>query len=245
MSNKPLFGRAYGSIGHLPNSRLGPADRSINEGQARICTVKTRDRHDRIVVQEKLDGSCTAVLLQNGEIIPLIRAGYRADTSPYEQHHMFAAWVKENEDRFRKVLLEGERLVGEWLAQAHGTLYDFSRKPPMEPWIAFDLMNGNERLTYSRFYRRVQYEFMVPHLLHYGGAISTEDAMALHAEKHFPCDQTEGVVYRVERDGRVDYLTKWVRPDKIDGKYLPEISGEAPVWNWRPCSPGVPLPAFS
>ena len=32
----------------------------------------------------------------------------------------------------------------------------------------------------------------------------------------------------------VDYLVKYVRPDKEDGKYLPEVSGEEAVWNWMP-----------
>jgi hypothetical protein len=41
----------------LPNSRLGEGDHCVTDGQARIATVKTRDQHDRITVQEKLDGS--------------------------------------------------------------------------------------------------------------------------------------------------------------------------------------------
>ena len=41
----------------------------------------------------------------------------------------------------------------------------------------------------------------------------------------------EGVVYRVERKGKVDFLAKWVRPDKDDGKYLENISGREPVFN--------------
>ncbi len=31
----------------------------------------------------------------------------------------------------------------------------------------------------------------------------------------------------------VDFLVKYVRPDKIDGIYLPEVSGQPPVFNWR------------
>jgi hypothetical protein len=42
------------------------------------------------------------------------------------------------------------------------------------------------------------------------------------------------VVYRVERKGRFDYLAKYVRPGKVDGKYLPELNGGDAVWNWRP-----------
>ena len=37
-------------------------------------------------------------------------------------------------------------------------------------------------------------------------------------------DPVEGAVWRCERQGAVDFLGKYVRPDKIDGKYLPELS---------------------
>jgi hypothetical protein len=51
---------------------------------------------------------------------------------------------------------------------------------------------------------------------------------------HGAIDEPEGAVWRVERQGQVDFLTKYVRPGKADGCYLPELSGEEPVWNWRP-----------
>lgn len=54
---------------------------------------------------------------------------------------------------------------------------------------------------------------------------------------HLPTSRlgpVEGAVYRVERRGEVDFLAKWVRPDKQDGCYLPEVSGGEAVWNWRP-----------
>ena len=79
---KPLSRKAYGHIGHLPGSRLGEGDHHVHEGQARICTLKARDKHDRIIVQEKVDGSCCAVAKIDGAIVPLIRAGYRAEQSP-------------------------------------------------------------------------------------------------------------------------------------------------------------------
>jgi hypothetical protein len=140
----------------------------------------------------------------------------------------------ENEDRFRSVLKEGERIVGEWLAQAHGTIYDLKHEY-YEPFAAFDIMTGTERLPLLEFYDRAEPgDFSVPHLLHAGGPISVDEAMKIHRKISWPCDEPEGVVYRVERKGKVDFLTKWVRPDKVDGKYLPEVSGEEPIWNWRP-----------
>src|SRR5438552_14984978 len=120
MQEKPLGGRAYGHIPHLPGSRMGPGDHHCHQGQAQICTTRARDRYDLIIVQEKLDGSCVSVARIEGTIVPLTRAGYRAETSLYKQHHLFAHWVYENADRFLSILAEGERLCGEWLAQAHG-----------------------------------------------------------------------------------------------------------------------------
>lgn len=228
-TTKPLGRKSYGSIGHLPSSRLGKGDHSVPEGQAQICTVKTRDRHDRVIVQEKLDGSCTAVAMVDGKILALGRAGYLASTSPHKQHRMFSEWVEENEERFRDVLREGERLVGEWLAQAHGTRYDLLH---VEPWAAFDLMRGALRVSFNEMRDRVDIEFRRPTLLHDGGPLSVQDAMEIHETKRFPSESTEGVVYRVERHRHVDFLAKWVKADKIDGKYLPEISGGDAVWNW-------------
>lgn len=90
---KPLGRKAYGSIPHLPNSRLGKGDHRVHEGSARICTEKVRDRYDRVIVQEKLDGSNVAVALLKGRLWALGRSGWPAETSPYEQHKLFAQWV--------------------------------------------------------------------------------------------------------------------------------------------------------
>ena len=228
---KPLGGKAYGSIGHLPNSRLGPGDHSVHAGQGVICCEKARDRHDRIIVQEKLDGSCVSVALIDGNLLALTRAGYLANTSPYEQHHMFSDWVEANALRFRDVLREGERLCGEWLAQAHGTVYDMRMA---EPFGAFDIFSGGKRLPFDAFVDRIQNVFDRPELIHDGGPIAVDQAMAIHFDVHWPCDEVEGLVYRVERHGQVDFLAKYVRLDKQDGKYLESVTGNPPVWNWRP-----------
>ena len=62
-------------------------DKGLNKGQVEICTKKLR-RNDRLIVQEKLDGSCCAIAKIDGIIIALVRAGYPAYTSPYKQHHI-------------------------------------------------------------------------------------------------------------------------------------------------------------
>ncbi|HUW65136.1 MAG TPA: RNA ligase family protein [Spirochaetia bacterium] len=132
-SDKPLGTKTYGHIPHLPGSRLGPGDHKVTPGQARICLEKARGRHDRIVVQEKVDGSNCAACKLGGVIIPLVRAGYWAKSSRYMQHHLFANWVYANYIRFDTLLAEGERLVGEWLARptGPGMLYSMSLSWPL------------------------------------------------------------------------------------------------------------------
>ena len=229
---KPLGRKAYGSIPHLPGSRLGPADHHCHPGQDAICMTKARDRHDRIIVTEKLDGSNVAVAKLNGEILALTRAGYLATSSPYEQHHFFAAWVAEHGRRFGDMLEDGERLNGEWLAMAHGTRYEL----PHEPFVAFDIMEGSNRLPYDIVRSRCgHYDVETALVLHDGAPIHIDDILPMiETSGHGALDPVEGAVWRVERKGRFDFIAKWVRPDKVDGKYLPELTGCAPIWHWRP-----------
>ena len=227
---KPLGHKAYGSIPHLPGSRLGPADHHCHPGQEAICWTKARDRHDRIIVTEKLDGSCCAVANVGGGVVALGRAGYPSATSPYEQHRMFDAWVRANRDRFLASLAPGQRLVGEWLAQAHGTLY----RLPHEPFVVFDLMQGKARLPHDACRDAVaKAGLSAAHVIHDGASVHL-DVIHGHLEQsaHGGVGPVEGAVWRVERRGQFDFLAKWVRPGKVDGSLLPEISGGDPVWNW-------------
>lgn len=237
--NKPLGFKAYGSIGHLPQSRMGPGDHSLNIGQAKICTTKARDKHDRIIVQEKVDGSNVSVARVDGEIMALQRKGYLAVSSNFQQHQLFHVWAWDNRDRFLSVLRDGERLCGEWLAQAHGTRYDLTGR---EPFVAFDLMEGMKRVPFDEFRQRVASVFSIPHLLNDGQPIEVVAAMEKLGRFGFygALDHVEGIVYRTERKGVVDFLAKYVRPDKVDGCYLIETLPDGtkrqlpPLWNWYP-----------
>jgi len=235
---KPLGGPAYGSIPHLPGSKRGPGDHGVNEGQARIATVKARDDKDTIIVLEKLDGTCVAAWRDGNTIVPLIRAGYHARTSPREMHHLWADYVDTWKDRFLLVLKPGQRLVGEWLAQAHGVLYPTDYLGV--PFTPFDIIDPNgERLPHKEFLSIVGQYFWPPCFVRQGPADPSVtihrlrgmiSVLTMNTEPYEP----EGLIYRVERNGKVDFMCKWVRPDFEPGKYLPEISGKDPVWNWRP-----------
>lgn len=236
---KPLGRKAYGSIGHLPGSRLGPSDHHVHQGQADICLVKSRDKHDRIIVTEKLDGSCCSVAKVGGRIVALGRAGWIARSSKYVQHHMFDEWVRLNTFVFDELLADGERVVGEWLAQAHGTRYNL----PHEPYVIFDLFTSdNTRAPYDVMWERVHNDsgLITPNILSDGDPIDVKQVMwrAEQENRHGALDPIEGVVYRVERKGSFDFLAKFVRAEKSDGCYLPEVSNLPAVWNWQPKSQG-------
>ena len=67
---------------------------------------------------------------------------------------------------------------------------------------------------------------MVP-LVHIGQPITIKRAMEIVGQGDLrKTRKPEGVVYRVERDGRVDFMAKFVREDKEDGKYM-----EQQIWN--------------
>lgn len=230
-NTKPLGRRAYGSIPHLPGSRRGTGDHGLDDLQARLLTVKTRDAKDTVFVQEKLDGSNVAVAKINGETIALIRAGYAALQSNWLQHHHFAAWVADNRERFEALLSEGERCVGEWLMEAHGTRYNLLH----EPFVIFDIMRGGiDRVTNPVLLARCgAQKFITPRMIHAGGVISISEVLTkLEPSGHGALDPVEGAVWRIEREGKVDFLGKYVRPEKIDGAYLESVSGKDPVYNW-------------
>lgn len=225
---KPLGRKCYGSIGHLPGSRLGPGDHKICEGQARIALNAVRDKHDVVIVQEKLDGSNVGVARINGVLVPLIRAGYPAISSSHLQHVYFAKWVFQNQEKF-DLIPEGTRICGEWLAQVHSIRYQLNH----DPFVAFDMIReGEERLPYELFSMYCDTSgIQKAHLLHKGGPFSIEDAekaLGVHGH-HGAIDPAEGAVWRVERKCKVDFLGKYVRASKKDGEYFDNIQ-----WNWRP-----------
>jgi hypothetical protein len=233
-----VINSAYGSIPHLPTSQV-KSDKVIPEGQKRIATEQKRGRHDKVFVQLKLDGSCVGVLRDHDEIIPVNRAGYHTDTSPYRQHHEFSKWVYKRQNVFLDLLDNGQRIMGEWLLQAHGTKYDIMFSD--ELFRAFDIIENEKRLTTEEFYKRVNPTDIctVPAIMSATGPVSVDYIKSVIEFDHsIPAEpRHEGAVWRVERNQEVDFLCKWVRPDKIDGQFLPSVDDsqvDEPIWNYNP-----------
>lgn len=85
---------------------------------------------------------------------------------------------------------------------------------------------------------RLGRDFVLPQVLHDGGAFATADALVVLGPTgfHGAYNMPEGAVWRVERRSRVDFLAQFVRPDKIGGRYWPESSGQGPLWNGGPAA---------
>ena len=230
---KPTRKKNYGSIPHLSNSKLGSGDHYITEGQERILTIKARDKHDNILVFEKYDGSNVGVAKFENKIFALTRSGYEASTSPYKQHHYFANWVKKRELLFADMLQNGERITGEWLAQAHGLVY----KIKVEPIVFFDYFTpNNERVLFEELgAKAIEYGLQMPRQLHEGQPITVGELLPFLNERTNgieSIEQPEGMVYRLERNGKVDFLAKWVRSDFPNGKFCINVEEKDLIWNW-------------
>lgn len=232
---KPLGRKTYGKIPHLSCSRLGRGDYKITQGEERILTEKVRDSNDQITVTEKLDGCNMAVAKINGKLVPLGRAGYQAETAPYEHMRLFSRYVYEVEyTAFDRLLNEGEWCSGEWLALAHGTIYDLSG---LSPYCIFDIFRNGVRIPYTETIRRVDHARLttVPVIAFGFNSFSVDEILSIIRIHGFygDIDGTEGAVWRLERDGKTQIIAKYVYHNKEPGKYLPEIGGGKPIWLWK------------
>jgi hypothetical protein len=230
--------RLYPRIPHLPGSRTGPGDHHVGRALADRCTVGA-PAGDVIVVQEKLDGTCVAVVRGGDDLTAFGREGRPCAESRNEGRRAFDRWVRENLPRFA-FLAKGERLVCEWLAVAHGTRYAL----PHEPVVLLDHFDAvGERAPLGRLREIAALAALpLPHLVHAGGAMAVAEALALLGAhgRHGAVDPAEGLVYRVESAGRVVALAKYVRSGKVDGCYLADHTGGEDVpntWQAPPRSP--------
>jgi hypothetical protein len=226
---RPLGRKAYFKIAHLPGSRTGPSDRTAPHELAQRCLVLPRPG-ETVLVEEKLDGSCVAVARVSGQVLALGREGTRAELSGNPGRRLFAAWVAERASLFAELLVDGEWLVGEWLALAHSTRYDLRH----EPLVVFDGFGPGGQWTLDALSERLQGRLPQAALLHRGGALGIEAMLEkLGAGRHGSLEPPEGAVWRLERAGRVTGMAKYVRNDKVDGALLPENSGRDAIWNWK------------
>jgi len=217
-----IIPKNYNSIPHLSISKLTQqADKKISMEQELLLTKKSRDYKDLIIVTEKIDGSNVGVCKKGNNIYAVTRSGYNAGESEAKHLQLFAEWVKKRNDVFMGIP-DGWRVVGEWCAQAHGTVYNITDE---SPFMVFDIFDeSNNPLAYIKMICFcARFGFTTIPLLHIGQPISIRNAVKLLGQGHYGNpDKPEGVVYRLEREGKFIFRAKWVRHDKEDGKYMKE-----------------------
>lgn len=233
-STKPLGAKGYGSTPHLVGSRVGPSDSHVDPSLARIMTEKVRNRHDRIIVTEKLDGSCLTVAKVDGRVLPINRAGYLVTDSPRPMQHVFGKYAQDRHSLFSALLGDGERVAGEWLLQAHGTRYQIF--DPADLFVAFSIIGPKGRIPYDEFASRVDAAGVRrAHVISDGPAFSQAQAVEALGQFgfHNALEQPEGAVWVLETRGEFNAIAKHVIPEKIDGKYLSGVTGVPDTWNYE------------
>jgi hypothetical protein len=110
-----------------------------------------------------------------------------------------------------------------------------------EPFIAFDYFQNLERITASdltNYLRPVG--FTTPRIIAIGWEPRPIEPMLrrLNVKTRHPVISNglpEGLIYRVERKGKLDFIAKFVRKDFEPGIFLPELNGTgAEIWNFNP-----------
>jgi hypothetical protein len=169
----------------------------------------------------------------DGLLMALGRDGKLCNNSRNTNRRAFAVWLEQNQHRF-DWLFNLERLACEWLPVAHGTRYAF----PHEPIVALDFFDAvGTRATLKELQSKISdSDIRIPHVIHVGNAISLQTALEKLGTYgfHGALDESEGLVYRLERVNKLLMLAKYVHHGKTDGVYLSDHTGLEDVYNSSP-----------
>lgn len=108
------------------------------------CKIKRQDNAKyqieegtEIVIQEKLDGSNTAVYNDNGKLRIFSRS---QELTGEDGLGGFVKYIKERENKILENLPSGYVLYGEWLNQGKINYNSLAKQGKIEPYYAFDLV---------------------------------------------------------------------------------------------------------
>ena len=108
------------------------------------CKIKRPDNAkykieegEEIVIQEKLDGSNTAIMNDNGKLRLFSRS---QELKGEEGLGGFARYIREKEKQILEYLPNGYVLYGEWLEQGKINYNSLAKQGKIEPYYAFDLV---------------------------------------------------------------------------------------------------------
>ena len=107
------------------------------------CKIKRPDnakyqieKGEKIVIQEKLDGSNTAIYNDNGNIRYFSRS---RELKGEDGLGGFKKWIQQKENKILDNLPVGYVLYGEWLEQGKINYNSLAKQRKIEPYYAFDL----------------------------------------------------------------------------------------------------------
>ena len=113
------------------------------------CKIKRPDnakyqieKGNLVVIQEKLDGSNTAIYNDNGEIRYFSRS---QELKGEDGLGGFKKWIQQKEDKILENLPMGYVLYGEWLGQGKINYNSLAKQGKIEPYYAFDLVKKIEQ----------------------------------------------------------------------------------------------------
>ena len=113
------------------------------------CKIKRPDnakyqieKGQLVVIQEKLDGSNTAIYNDNGKIRYFSRS---QELKGEDGLGGFVKYMKAKEDKILEYLPKGYVLFGEWLGQGKINYNSLAKQGKIEPYYAFDLVEKIEQ----------------------------------------------------------------------------------------------------
>lgn len=108
------------------------------------CKIKRPDnakvqieKGEKIIIQEKIDGSNTAIYNDNGTIRLFSRS---QELKGEDGLSGFVKFVRAKEDEILRYLPNGYVLYGEWLSQGKINYNSLAKQGKIEPYYAFDLV---------------------------------------------------------------------------------------------------------
>ena len=108
------------------------------------CKIKRPDnakkkieKGELVVIQEKIDGSNTAIYNDNGKIRYFSRS---QELTGEDGLNGFIKWIKFRENKILENLPIGYVLYGEWLGQGKINYNSLAKQGKIEPYYAFDLV---------------------------------------------------------------------------------------------------------
>ena len=113
------------------------------------CKIKRPDnakyqieKGELVVIQEKIDGSNTAIYNDNGKIRYFSRS---QELKGEDGLGGFKKWIQQKEDKILENLPAGYVLYGEWLEQGKINYNSLANQGRIEPYYAFDLVEKIEQ----------------------------------------------------------------------------------------------------